>query len=155
MYKNAKKVKGEEGQVKGGSAMQPSAAPVEGVKLAKGLGVTVNVNEKSFWERKESNIPVDQIFFHHYFKRREAKERSKKEGDVSESEDGEGEEIDAAADASDVEEGVPADDVESGSELDEEEVWKVCATYSSVSNTLQHKISTGNESHDAQDRRHV
>ena len=131
VYKNAKKVKGEDGQVKGGSAMQPSAAPVEGVKLAKGVGSTVNVNEKSFWERKESNIPVDQIFFHRYFKRKEAKERSEKEGVESESEEDDGGDIDAAV-ASDVEEeAVPADEPESSSELDEDEVWKVRGTYTS------------------------
>ena len=88
VYKNPKKLKSKEGDEdgvnggrlgKGGSAMQPAASGVEGVKLLKGeIGYVGEelVNEKAFLRRKRADVPVDQIFFHDYFTRKHEKEKA-------------------------------------------------------------------------------
>jgi len=56
--------------------MQPSGSAIEGIKLLKGEAISVQVNSPSFWKnKKETQIPVDQIFFYDYFKRKDESER--------------------------------------------------------------------------------
>jgi ribosome biogenesis protein MAK21 len=68
VYKNPKKRKnqgeGEDGsgKIKGGSAMQPAASCVDGVKLVKGVGaMEERVNEEGWWKRNVEDISVDQV----------------------------------------------------------------------------------------------
>jgi ribosome biogenesis protein MAK21 len=66
VYKNPKrrKDKGDDGsgKVKGGSAMQPAASAVDGVKLVKGAGADEErVNEERWWKRKVEDVNVDQV----------------------------------------------------------------------------------------------
>ncbi|KAJ3916549.1 CBF/Mak21 family-domain-containing protein [Lentinula edodes] len=109
VYKNAKKISPDATKGKGVSAMQPSASGIEGVKLIKGELATSGdllMNEEKFLKRRPEDVPVDQLFFHKYFTRKN--ERVREKHTKSSNEDSE---------ASDEEE-------EEGSELDEEEVWK-------------------------------
>jgi ribosome biogenesis protein MAK21 len=69
VYKNPKQRKnqngeGEEdsGKIKGGSAMQPAASAVDGVKLVKGVGsMEERVNEERWWKRNVEDVSVDQV----------------------------------------------------------------------------------------------
>ncbi|KAJ7460928.1 CBF/Mak21 family-domain-containing protein [Mycena galericulata] len=148
VYKNPKKVKPNAnnanvviGKGKGASAMQPAASGLEGggVKLMKGeMGdMEERVNEGGFLRKKESDVPVDQLFFHKFFSRKSEKEkaksaksdRRKKGGDDSDSDDSDegdetGEEMDLTGDeakkARDTDEFGEDDD----SDLGEDEIWK-------------------------------
>ncbi|KAJ7261265.1 CBF/Mak21 family-domain-containing protein [Mycena haematopus] len=155
VYKNPKKVKPNAnnanvvvGKGKGASAMQPAASGLEGggVKLMKGeMGVLEErVNEGGFLRRKESDVPVDQLFFHKFFSRKSEKEKAKSakadrrknhEDSDSDDEDDEenesGEEMDLTGDegkkAGDVDEFDEEDsDVgeEEDSDVGEDEIWK-------------------------------
>ncbi|KAJ7491216.1 CBF/Mak21 family-domain-containing protein [Mycena latifolia] len=148
VYKNPKKVKPNAnnanvviGKGKGASAMQPAASGLEGggVKLMKGeMGdMEERVNEGVFLRKKESDVPVDQLFFHKFFSRKSEKEKAKnakaqrrKNGDEdsdSEEEDDadeSGEEMDLTGDEAkktgDGDEFEEDDD----SDVGEDEVWK-------------------------------
>ncbi|KAJ7090360.1 CBF/Mak21 family-domain-containing protein [Mycena belliarum] len=147
VYKNPKKVKPNTntnvviGKGKGASAMQPAASGLEGggVKLMKGeMGdMEERVNEGVFLRRKESDIPVDQLFFHKFFSRKNEKEkaknakadRRKNRGEGSDSDDDDetdeigGEEMDLTGDEANKaveEDGFEEED----SDLGEDEVWK-------------------------------
>ena len=85
VYKNAKKLAssktldGEDVKGKGGSAMQPAASALEGVKLVKGeLGSKndLRVNDPAFWKgRKERDVAVDEMFYYKYFTEKSERER--------------------------------------------------------------------------------
>lgn len=115
--------------------MQPAATSADGasgVKLVRGevtgKGV-VPVNEEGWWKRKEEDVPVDEIFFHKFFTKKNEIEKAraakvgkrKGRGDDSDS-DGSGEE-DEEDEALPSEAGVVED--EEGSEAEEAEIWKV------------------------------
>lgn len=78
VYKNPKKPK-----PKGQSAMQPSldnASSAHGVTLVKSeAGLGVPVNDEKFWKRRVEDVPVDQMFFHTYFVRKEERDKKKAE----------------------------------------------------------------------------
>ncbi|KAJ7118810.1 CBF/Mak21 family-domain-containing protein [Mycena epipterygia] len=149
VYKNPKKVKPNAnnanvviGKGKGASAMQPAASGLEGggVKLMKGeMGdMEERVNEGVFLRKKESDVPVDQLFFHKFFSRKNEKEkaksakadRRKNRGEDSDSEEDEddadesGDEMDLTGDeakkAGEVDEFAEDDD----SDVGEDEIWK-------------------------------
>ncbi|KAJ7611600.1 CBF/Mak21 family-domain-containing protein [Roridomyces roridus] len=151
VYKNPKKVKPNAsntnvviGKGKGASAMQPAASGLEGgcVKLMKGeMGdLEVRVNEGQFLRKKESDVPVDQLFFHKFFTRKSEREKAKSakggrprdededESEPDDSDQGEqgdesGEEMDLTGDeakAGDADESGEEDD----SDLGEDEIWK-------------------------------
>ncbi|KAF9447072.1 CBF-domain-containing protein [Macrolepiota fuliginosa MF-IS2] len=135
VYKNPKKKpSGVEG--KGASAMQPAGSALEGVKLRKGEVPNVQVNQPAFWNKKENQVPVDQLFFYSYFKRKDELERKMKkkqekgeEGeDEEESDDGAEDEEEEKEDEGKgpEEDGVEdgEDEEEDGSELKEAEIWK-------------------------------
>ncbi|RXW16668.1 hypothetical protein EST38_g9182 [Candolleomyces aberdarensis] len=139
VYKNAKKLAGsktldgEDVKGKGGSAMQPAASALEGVKLVKGeLGAKneLRVNDPAFWRgRKERDVAADEMFYYKYFT--EKSEREKKMADKAGKRKG-GEEEDDSED-SDSEDEDESEGSEGGSEvsegeLDEDEVWKAMQT---------------------------
>ncbi|CAO1621179.1 unnamed protein product [Parajaminaea phylloscopi] len=70
VYRNAKK-KGT--LQKGASGMQPAIAAgaggEDGVRKVKGWQASGNdeVNTEQFWKKKVADVPVDSLFFHHYF----------------------------------------------------------------------------------------
>ncbi|CAA7269374.1 unnamed protein product [Cyclocybe aegerita] len=123
--------------------MQPAASALEGVKLVKGEmpgGGGLGVNEKAFVRRKRGEVPVDQLFFHDYFTRKQEREKAmtKKRKDGAEDEEEEEEEN---GEEQEVEEGEEDGDVgdhegeavklagsdwdeEADSDLEEEEIWK-------------------------------
>ncbi|KAJ7063556.1 CBF/Mak21 family-domain-containing protein [Mycena amicta] len=139
VYKNPKKIKSSNANVvigkgKGSSAMQPAASGFEGggVKLMKGeMGdMEDRMNESTFLHRKESDVPVDQLFFHRFFSRKSEKEKNKstkqKDEESNEEsdpeEDGSGDEgMDLTGDEA---KGAGDSDEEQGSDLDEDEIWK-------------------------------
>lgn len=114
--------------------MQPAGSVTEGVKLRKGEVPDVQVNQPAFWKKKENQIPVDQLFFYNYFKRKDEMEckikRKKSKGDEDENEDedegeeGEEDEEKEAGESEDENE-KDEDDEEEDSELEEAEIWKV------------------------------
>lgn len=121
----------------GASAMQPAGSAVEGVKLRKGEMPDVQVNQPAFWKKKETQIPVDQMFFYTYFKRKEEIERKNKkkrekgdedeESDVEDAEEDEDEVSEQEGEEKDGKEGEQVEIGEDGddSEIEEEEIWKV------------------------------
>ncbi|KAM6499394.1 CBF/Mak21 family domain containing protein [Amanita muscaria] len=127
VYKNPKKSKaGETGaKAKGSSAMQPAASGLDGlgVKIMKAEadGASMRIDEVSFLRKKESEIPVDQVFFHRYFTKKNERQQAKatksgkrKQGsEKSETDNEDGDE----ANNLEVDGG---DDIE----LDEKQVWK-------------------------------
>ncbi|KAK0199068.1 CBF/Mak21 family-domain-containing protein [Armillaria mellea] len=128
VYKNPKKST----STKGASAMQPAASGLDGtgVKLMKGdASGSVLVNDAAFMKMKIQDVPVDEVFFHKFFARKNERNQSKvkKDGNEGEDEDededdGSGEEMDLTGDeAAAGEEQVAEDSDESD---DEEEVWK-------------------------------
>ncbi|KAF8191466.1 CBF/Mak21 family-domain-containing protein [Mycena galopus ATCC 62051] len=147
VYKNPKQVKPNAnnanvvvGKGKGASAMQPAASGLEGggVKLMKGeMGVLEErVNEGGFLRRKESDVPVDQLFFHKFFSRKSEKEkakaakgdRRKNRDEDSDSDDGDdenegGEEMDLTGDEAQKTGEVDEFD-EEDSDVGEDEIWK-------------------------------
>jgi len=128
------------GKGKGASAMQPAASGLEGggVKLMKGeMGIMEErVNEGGFLRKKESDVPVDQLFFHKFFARKSEKEKAKaaksdrrKNREDSDSEDEEdeggesGEEMDLTGD--EAKNAGDADEFdEEDSDVGEDEIWK-------------------------------
>lgn len=111
--------------------MQPAGSAVEGVKLRKGEVPSAQVNQPTFWKKQETQIPVDQLFFYNYFKRkdevaRKAKKQEQADGD-SEEEDEEKEAVDnhSREESSEIEGGIEVEDDED-SEFEEDEIWKVC-----------------------------
>ncbi|KAJ4486692.1 CBF/Mak21 family-domain-containing protein, partial [Lentinula edodes] len=136
VYKNAKKISPDATKGKGVSAMQPSASGIEGVKLIKGELATSGdllMNEEKFLKRRPEDVPVDQLFFHKYFTRKNERVREKhtkssnedSEVDSDADSDGGGE-MDLTGDEAEIARDDEASDEEEeeGSELDEEEVWK-------------------------------
>ncbi|KAK7035790.1 CCAAT-box-binding transcriptional factor [Favolaschia claudopus] len=154
VYKNPKKVKPNAnnanvvvGKGKGASAMQPAASGLEGggVKLMKGeMGALEDrVNEAAFLRKKESDVPVDQLFFYKFFSRKNERERAKSakadrrktgDEDSDSDEDGEGEDGDEASESGE-EMDLTGDEAkgaeeetdefdEDDSDLDEDDVWK-------------------------------
>ncbi|KAH7907322.1 ribosome biogenesis protein, partial [Hygrophoropsis aurantiaca] len=133
VYKNPKKSK-----PKGASAMQPAASAYDGtgVKRVKGeanSGALVN-NEK-FWKKKETDVAVDEIFFHKFFSKKNEKEKksSKKaqaSEDVDSSEDEKGsdqpedEDEDEKSVSEDERISTRDDDDEEDSDAEEAEIWK-------------------------------
>ncbi|KDR71796.1 hypothetical protein GALMADRAFT_281643 [Galerina marginata CBS 339.88] len=139
VYKNPKKVKegenagagaGAGAKGKGASAMQPAASALEGVKLVKGeLGEAV-LNEVAFLRKRVGDVPVDQLFFHQYFRRKDEREKAKAakvkkrkegmEGSDEEDED-EGEEDEKEEDENEIALSEGADPADAASEVDEDE----------------------------------
>ena len=162
VYKNAKKLAssktldGEDVKGKGGSAMQPAASALEGVKLVKGeLGSKndLRVNDPAFWKgRKERDVAVDEMFYYKYFTEKSERERKmaekvgKRKGAEEDSEESEDEAEKSDEDEEQSEEG---SEVSEG-ELDEDEVWKVRISYLSVISLLTSPL--GDASFDAQGR---
>ncbi|KAJ7677224.1 CBF/Mak21 family-domain-containing protein [Mycena rosella] len=150
VYKNPKKVKPNAnnanvviGKGKGASAMQPAASGLEGggVKLMKGeMGdMEARVNEGVFLRKKEADVPVDQLFFHKFFSRKNEKEkaktakadRRKTRGEDSDSDsEGEGEadesgdEMDLTGDEAKKAGDADAFEEDDDSDVGEDEVWK-------------------------------
>ncbi|KAE9406885.1 CBF-domain-containing protein [Gymnopus androsaceus JB14] len=130
VYKNAKKISadatGVNGKGKGVSAMQPAASGIEGVKLMKGDVVgseNMLMNEERFLKKRVEDVPVDQLFFHKYFTRKNERVKAKTtDGQLSEEDEDEDEEAGESGDESD--EAEKAKDEEDNSDLDEEEIWK-------------------------------
>ncbi|EJD02239.1 CBF-domain-containing protein [Fomitiporia mediterranea MF3/22] len=78
IYKNPKKPK-----PKGSSAMQPGAQD-DGtgmIRIIKGnqVGGEEVVNDEVFWKRDVGEVPVDQVFFHKYFSKKNEKEHAQAE----------------------------------------------------------------------------
>ncbi|KAK0466300.1 CBF/Mak21 family-domain-containing protein [Desarmillaria tabescens] len=126
VYKNPKK----SATTKGASAMQPAASGLDGtgVKLMKGdTSGNVLVNDAAFMKMRIQDVPVDEMFFHKFFARKNERNQSKVEKDASEDEDedegddGSGEEMDLTGDEAAAAGEQIAEDSESE---DEEEVWK-------------------------------
>ncbi|KAF9198465.1 hypothetical protein BGZ49_000714, partial [Haplosporangium sp. Z 27] len=123
VYKNPKKQKDDVNSAlgtKGSSIMQPMAAH-RGVSimLKKGGGNDVNVNTEAFWQKKEEDVPVDQIFFHKYFTQKKAmKPATKKGAKNADSDDDNGDFTGSKKDKG------SDDEDEDGSDMDEDEVWK-------------------------------
>lgn len=111
--------------------MQPAGSAIEGVKLRKGEVPDVQVNQPAFWKKKETQIPVDQLFFYNYFKRKDevtqrAKKKQERTDEDSDDEDGENEAVQSAS----AEEG--SVESEEDSEIDEDVIWKVRASCASL-----------------------
>ncbi|KAK0208967.1 CBF/Mak21 family-domain-containing protein [Desarmillaria ectypa] len=127
VYKNPKKSV----TTKGASAMQPAASGLDGtgVKLMKGdSSGNVLVNDAAFMKMRIQDVPVDEVFFHKFFARKNERNQSKAEKDASEDEDededgdeGSGEDMDLTGD----EAAAAGEQVAEGSESeDEDEIWK-------------------------------
>lgn len=74
VYRNAKK---NPTLQKGASGMQPGVAASgleDGVRRVKGWnGAGEEVNTEKFWKKKAKDVPVDSLFFHHYFNLKESR----------------------------------------------------------------------------------
>jgi len=112
--------------------MQPSGSATEGIKLFKGEAISVQVNSPSFWKnKKETQIPVDQIFFYDYFKRKDESERkSKKKEQVDGDDDNKEADEDTESDeqngtASEKGSDGTIEDKNEEDDLEEAEIWKV------------------------------
>ncbi|KAG7452135.1 CBF-domain-containing protein [Guyanagaster necrorhizus] len=128
VYKNPKKST----TTKGASAMQPAASGLDGtgVKLMKGdASGNILVNDVAFMKMRIQDVPVDEVFFHKFFARKNDRNQSKVEKDVGEDEDEDGddgsgvsgEDMDLTGD-----EAAAAGDqtAEDSDGEDEEEIWK-------------------------------
>ena len=115
--------------------MQPSASAADGtgVKLVKGeatAGRSAPVNEEAWWKKRAEDVPVDEVFYYRFFKRKHEleKEREKK---AEKRKGKDGDEEDLESDEED-EEDEEVEDVEESGDEDEEsdkeeaEIWKVC-----------------------------
>lgn len=139
VYRNAKKPSATSNAAKGASGMQPAIAAAgsgeDGVRKVKGW-VGDEVNTEKFWKKKVEDVPVDSVFFHHYFTlkgKRDAKAGGKKgkkagsdEDDDSEDDDEEMESVGSDVDVDEAEAGsVDDDDSDNDSDDSEErEIWK-------------------------------
>ncbi|KAL5489969.1 MAK21 [Sanghuangporus weigelae] len=79
VYRNPKKPR-----PKGASAMQPSAAASthDGTSIRILKGTTTDaavINDERFWKKDIRNVPVDQVFFHKYFSKKNEKVLAKAE----------------------------------------------------------------------------
>jgi len=116
--------------------MQPSGSATEGIKLFKGEAISAQVNSPSFWKnKKETQIPVDQIFFYDYFKRKNESERKSKKKKEQVDGDGDNEEADEDEE-SDEQDGATSEKGSDGTiedqneedediDLEEAKIWKV------------------------------
>lgn len=116
--------------------MQPAATSADGasgVKLIKGEATgkgVVPVNEERWWKRKVEDVPVDELFFHKFFSRKNEMEKAK----VAKVEKRKGRDEDSSTEASgnededeDVEEPEGGSDEKGeGSDEEEAEIWQVC-----------------------------
>ncbi|EGN97244.1 hypothetical protein SERLA73DRAFT_92285 [Serpula lacrymans var. lacrymans S7.3] len=127
VYKNPKKPK-----PKGASAMQPAASAADGigVKLTKGeVDSGILVNDEKFWRRKVENIPVDEVFFHKYFSRKNEKQKAKPKKTLDDEEESSDAGLDLGAEDNDdsaaAEESEEVkEEEEEGSDAEEAEIWK-------------------------------
>ncbi|KAI8605444.1 ribosome biogenesis protein MAK21 [Dissophora ornata] len=124
VYKNAKKQRDDVNTAlgtKGSSIMQPMAAHRGMSIMLKKNGVNdVNVNTEAFWQKKEEDIPVDQIFFHKYFTQKKAfKSTGKQSAKSTGSDDDEADFTDSRKSKG----GKDVEDEDEGSDMDEDEVW--------------------------------
>ncbi|KAF8840266.1 CBF-domain-containing protein [Paxillus ammoniavirescens] len=124
VYKNPKKAK-----PKGASVMQPAASANDGVsvKRLKGeISTGALPNEEKFWKRRVEDIPVDEVFFHKYFSRKNQRKPSKPgaaDGGESDEAVGDNDESNDEETHSDIAESVPdSDDANSEQEGDEEDL---------------------------------
>ncbi|KAJ7221697.1 CBF/Mak21 family-domain-containing protein [Mycena pura] len=148
VYKNPKQVKQQNANVvtgkgKGSSAMQPAASGLEGggVKLMKGEAGDAEgrVNESAFLRKKESDVPVDQLFFHRFFSRKSEREkaksakagRRKNQGDESDSDEEDddeavesGDEMDVTGDEERKVGDANASEEDNDSDIGEDEIWR-------------------------------
>ncbi|KIJ67296.1 hypothetical protein HYDPIDRAFT_25763 [Hydnomerulius pinastri MD-312] len=136
VYKNPKKAK-----PKGASAMQPAASANDAVTVKRVKGEAsagALPNEEKFWKKRVEDIPVDEVFFHKYFSRKNRKNLAKATKDDSdESEEGEepedeSDDEESVAEVSDSADSVPdsgatksAEETdEDASDIQEDAVWK-------------------------------
>jgi ribosome biogenesis protein MAK21 len=112
--------------------MQPAGSAIEGIKLHKGeVPDEVQVNQPAFWKKKESQVPVDQMFFYSYFRQKEElmKRLKKKQENGDEAETDEEEEEEEGEENKEVEEvakvEIDADKDEETSNLEEAKIWKM------------------------------
>ncbi|KIK87379.1 hypothetical protein PAXRUDRAFT_831842 [Paxillus rubicundulus Ve08.2h10] len=129
VYKNPKKNK-----PKGASIMQPAASANDGVsvKRLKGeISTGALPNEEKFWKRRLEDIPVDEVFFHKYFSRKNHRKPTKPgvaDGDESygaaEEDEGSNDEETHSDIAKSVLNSEQEGDEEDGSDIEEEAVWK-------------------------------
>jgi ribosome biogenesis protein MAK21 len=104
--------------------MQPAGSAVEGVKLRKGEIPDVQVNQPAFWKKRETQIPVDQMFFYNYFKRKDELGRKNKKKEEDGEEEEEEDDTEEGGEEQEEEEN-DGEENEGDSEVEEEEVWKV------------------------------
>ncbi|KAG0337144.1 hypothetical protein BG004_007757 [Podila humilis] len=132
VYKNPKKQRDDVNTAlgtKGSSIMQPMAAHRgTSIMLKKGGGNDINVNTEAFWARKESDIPVDQIFFHKYFNQKKVLNPATGRKATRAAANGEGDSSDDDDDTSGKKKkgkkgGSDDEGDEAGSDMDEDEVW--------------------------------
>ncbi|KAF9236785.1 ribosome biogenesis protein [Melanogaster broomeanus] len=138
VYKNPRKAK-----PRGASAMQPAASANDGVAVKRIKG-EVNAgalpNEEKFWKRKVADIPVDEVFFHKYFSRKNQRILTKPgwvDGDESDEEVDDDEVSDdekSQSEVSDNANSIPNNDgvnseiegdEEDDSDIEEDAIWKV------------------------------
>ncbi|KAG0213725.1 hypothetical protein BGX28_003669 [Mortierella sp. GBA30] len=123
VYKNPKKQREDVNTAlgtKGSSIMQPMAAHRgTSIMLKKGGGNDVNVNTEAFWQKKEEEVPVDQIFFHKYFTQKKALAPASKKGAKAAGSDDDEAEFTGKKNKGDDE-----DEEGDDSDMDEDEVWK-------------------------------
>lgn len=110
VYRNAKKSATVQ---KGASGMQPAVHADDGSSIRKVKGWQGSkedeVNTERFWKMKAEKVPVDSLFFHHYFNLKEGRGGSKKGKQKSRDDvDDDDEEADEASDA----ESLGSDEVE-------------------------------------------
>ncbi|KAG0266757.1 hypothetical protein BG011_001216 [Mortierella polycephala] len=124
VYKNPKKQRDDVNTAlgtKGSSIMQPMAAHRgTSIMLKKSGGNDVNVNTEAFWQKKEEDVPVDQIFFHKYFTQKKALRPVSKQGAKGAGSDDDEDDFGGAKKRSIGDE----DDENNDSDMDEDEVWK-------------------------------
>ncbi|KIJ40346.1 hypothetical protein M422DRAFT_174030 [Sphaerobolus stellatus SS14] len=106
VYRNPKKPR-----QKGASAMQPAAHDDEPgmVHAGKAALATDVVQPDQFKNKKEGEVPVDQVFFHKFFSKKNDKEQARTDkADKRKKKDGDDDELSIGA---------------QGSDIDEDEVW--------------------------------
>ncbi|KAG1856058.1 ribosome biogenesis protein [Suillus subalutaceus] len=134
VYKNPKKIK-----TKGSSAMQPAASANDriGVKLLKGESSGGALpNDEKFLNRRLQDIPVDEVFFHKFFRGNVKKDKNKTahtgKGDSDAGESDDASDVDASAseleeaqdrDVDDTERDNDSEDDED-SDAEEADIWK-------------------------------
>ncbi|KAF9583566.1 hypothetical protein BGW38_009169 [Lunasporangiospora selenospora] len=123
VYKNPKKQRDDVNAAlgtKGSSIMQPMAAHRgTSIMLKKGGGNETSVNTAEFWQKREADIPVDQIFFHKYFTQKRTMNPNAKAAPKEDESDSDEDDFGDAKKKGKKGE----DDSDASSELDEDEVW--------------------------------